>query len=316
MEKVSQIPGASTPPHSPQTSKSVCYPVAKRIFEQLGGISYQVALCAAVVVIVPLELLAAVVVTVLIAAAIIIASPWFLFSNSKHKTNALHNAQAVIRELFATAVITAMYPFELTSRNDYSPTKKTPMIFVHGYLHNSSGWRVMVNRLKAAGIDNPMFFINLGSPLQLMEQYNESLEKEVAKIMDTTGASQVIWVGHSMGGLLGASYVQKHKEKVKTLITIGSPLEGTKMAVLGFGRCSNQMKNGSDYIKKLKATPHETPSLCFWSKQDAAIFPRWSAKGPKTPQTNSQLLDKHGHLSMFFSRKLCNQLIAHLQQQK
>jgi pimeloyl-ACP methyl ester carboxylesterase len=70
--------------------------------------------------------------------------------------------------------------------------------------------------------------------------FHDHLTKDVPAVirfvMEQTGASKINWIGHSMGGMLIRAHVSAHPDApVQTAITIGSPLDFSKMKSTRFG---------------------------------------------------------------------------------
>lgn len=101
---------------------------------------------------------------------------------SEKKRDSLRMAQATVVDLMAKVALATIFPF---SQTKYDPKKgevdgsQTPILLVHGYLHNSSGWGYFRYRLNQAGFKN-VFTVDLGSPFLSIVEYGEKLkEKEV-----------------------------------------------------------------------------------------------------------------------------------------
>lgn len=156
-----------------------------------------------------------------------------------------------------------------------------PVLLLQGFLATRRSFDVMERRLRKDGFC--VFSLNLGG---LKDAFNnrsiDDLGRHVAAKIEKLyrrhpHMGPLTIVGHSKGGLVGAHYV-KHlggHERVRTLITIGTPHNGTPLALLGFlispfARSVFQMFPGSPFLHRLRKTP--TPPSVFqvslWSKQD------------------------------------------------
>ena len=88
------------------------------------------------------------------------------------------------------------------------------------------------------------------------------IARKVEMLIEQTPVRAVNVVGHSMGGLVGLYYV-KHlggRDRVRKLILLGSPVNGTWSAVLGLitaplGRASLQLLPGSGLLRELRDSP-------------------------------------------------------------
>jgi len=189
-------------------------------------------------------------------------------------------------ELEATAACVARYPLGLfegaltTGRPSGESVHDTPVLLVHGYAHNESGWWVLDRRLRQAGFTSihRLNYLPLGSGIP---QLAERLAARVDEIRDLTGAERVHVIGHSMGGLLTRWYVQElgGDRRVDTVITLGSPHEGTLAAWLWPERTARDMRPGSsvisgplgvDLLRRRPADPADLggPSPVFRAQRD------------------------------------------------
>nr|NGX55452.1 2-succinyl-6-hydroxy-2,4-cyclohexadiene-1-carboxylate synthase [Chlamydiota bacterium] len=82
-----------------------------------------------------------------------------------------------------------------------------------------------------------------------------TVTKKIEEILKKTGQSQIILIGHSMGGLVSAEYAKAHPDKVKAVITIATPFGGApalKPVPKGLlPRRYKQMSVGSSYLRDL-----------------------------------------------------------------
>jgi pimeloyl-ACP methyl ester carboxylesterase len=143
-----------------------------------------------------------------------------------------------------------------------TPTGKTPIVFVHGWLgaslppsdcdsnhakyeqpisaDDAKGYFQGVGeQLKADSSNFDVFYAQLVSnscytpPLEANVDY---LIQAIDQAKVTTGQSQVTLIAHSMGGLVARAYIEgpDYRGDVKTLFTFGSPHLGTPPGVLAF----------------------------------------------------------------------------------
>lgn len=192
-------------------------------------------------------------------------------------------------------------------------TGSVPILMIHGYNHDSGAWYLHRQALADAGF-GPVFVIDLGSASHSIEEYAQRVQIKAHKIAEMTGTKDLILIGFSMGGVV-ASYYALHlaaKEPIKGVITLGSPLEGTKMALFGRGQCAKQMHYGSEFMRTLKAKILANQTIPFWhigSWADPAIRPPESAwvEGGRSRQI---VIDDMGHLAMLYSNSIYRQLQA------
>lgn len=131
--------------------------------------------------------------------------------------------------------------------------------------------------------------------------YAERLGLYVDDVLRASGAQQVDLVGHSMGGLVAAFYVNAlgGHTRVRRLVTLGAPWKGTATWVFGGRRQARDMAPDSDVVKAVQDL--KTPTTAIWSRSDAMIFPAERAK-PDGGQAIE--LANLGHNEMLFSARV------------
>ena len=127
-----------------------------------------------------------------------------------------------------------------------------------------------------------------------------------------TGRDRVILIGHSMGGLICANYAAQHpRDDIELLITLGSPLKGTKTAFLGFGKCAKEMryskKNGllSHLAERVRQYGERIYTFC--SQTDVIIIPNSSASLEGVAKVT---FADHGHLYYVWSDVVIDKMIS------
>lgn len=215
-------------------------------------------------------------------------------------------------EIFAILTCIVLYLWDLT-RSD--PKEKgaghQPILLVHGYIHNSSGWRYVRYRMKKMGA-GPIFTINLGDPITFksIEDFSKKVAEKVKLIEEQTGRSDICLIGHSMGGLVNLNYAMKYAPDNKKIdvITIGSPLEGTYVAYAGFGKCAKEMRYGSDFVQKLNAELKKTSKLssCTYigTQTDEIVIPPSSEVPLSFKNAKRFVIDSCGHIQMLFNDRI------------
>lgn len=204
--------------------------------------------------------------------------------------------------------IVKMFIKEKKSENN----NQKPILLVHGYLHNSFVWFYHKKRLEKEGL-GPIYTIDLKKPLSSIEEHIKTLQLRVEEIVRKEKKPLTL-IGHSMGGLISASLAVKMKQNnmIKEVITIGSPLQGTKLAFLGMGKASKEMEYNSDFVKELKKhllVDNKIPFYHIATKTDQLVQPYDSAIINKNSQF---VLEGIGHASLLFSRKVNQKLVEHL----
>jgi predicted alpha/beta hydrolase family esterase len=188
---------------------------------------------------------------------------------------------------------------------------KCPLLLVHGYLHNRFAWLYFQHLMEDADV-GPIYTINLGSPLLSIEEYAAKVQKKAEQIAEETGHSDLMLIGHSMGGLVSAYYALylASEGTVKSVTTLGSPMQGTKTADFGIGPSAKQMRYQSDFVtglgRDISLSP--IPFLHLGSKTDLVIRPNNSAllHGPNSCVYEFESM---GHMMYLLSQLVVDKVV-------
>jgi len=239
------------------------------------------------------------------------------------------------KEVFSAAMSIALYPAGVVSEalkidpavnlgNRYHPglplryldpeAASTPVILVHGAMHNRSGFLLTKRALKRYGYRHvDTWNYNLFG--HTIEQLAQQLADHVFDVLFDTGATRVNIVGHSLGGLIARYYIQElgGHEKVHTCITLGTPHQGTYAAIMGRGKTARQLRPGSPLLKQLKRSarkPIPTRFVSYYSNLDSMVLPAANAKlNEPGLQAENVLCKDLGHLSLLTSPRVTRQVV-------
>ncbi len=192
----------------------------------------------------------------------------------------------------------------------------TPIVLVHGYFHNRSGFMDMSKELRRRGFRwiHGMNYNPFGASVpELAARFGRYVED----IRRVAGSQHVYLVGHSLGGVIARWYVEQlggHKI-VDTVVTIGAPHHGTYAAYLGLGQAAKDMRPGSDVIETLAMgmRKRKTTYVNLYSDLDFLIVPSSSAVLPDRPNVHNHLIEDIGHTSLLLSDELVEQVCRHLE---
>ncbi|WP_405999046.1 esterase/lipase family protein [Streptomyces sp. NBC_00829] len=152
-----------------------------------------------------------------------------------------------------------------------------PVVLLHGFVDNRSVFVLLRRTLAKHGREH-LECLNY-SPLTCdIRAAAELLGRHIEQICARTGRSEVDIVGHSLGGLIARYYIQRlgGDERVRTLVTLGTPHSGTKVAPLASAHpIVRQMRPGSPVIEELRlpAPGCRTRFVSFWSDLDQIMVP-------------------------------------------
>ncbi|MBK8118539.1 MAG: alpha/beta fold hydrolase [Sulfuritalea sp.] len=214
-------------------------------------------------------------------------------------------------------LFTAIQPFEAfwlgPDRLAQSSGRRLPLLLIHGYQCNRGLWFWLRPRLEAAGWT--VATVSLEPAWADIDSYAKAIDRRIDEVLAATGAPRVMLVCHSMGGPVSRAYLRRHgSDKVARIVTLGSPHQGTGLAVLGPGRNARQLRIGNPWLVALAApgaVPLPPASVSIFSYHDNYVFPQ---------QACSTLADaRHvaiggvSHLGMAFSPLVLGKLLEALE---
>lgn len=217
----------------------------------------------------------------------------------------LSYVRALLIEPFVFLFFLLTYLFPLRNR-PHRAVDTQPIILIHGYLHNSSAWRWIRYELERDGY-GPVYVVELKSIFNSIEDSASVVDRLIDEIRAETGANKVQLVGHSLGGLVATWVASYRPHHVSMVITIGSPLEGTRLAAPMQCTCGKQMKIGAPFLEALKEhaeTLTMVPFVHIASDADLIIYPHESAVPTYTPDSKRVWVDGLGHFSLLLSNRI------------
>lgn len=152
----------------------------------------------------------------------------------------------------------------------------TPILLVHGMADNHSIFALLRRGLMRRGFSR-VFAMNYSVRTRDVRTAAAQLAEEVERIIEETGYDRIHVVTHSLGGLIARYYVTRldGDAQVHTLVTLGSPHQGTLLAHLLPTRLARQVRPGSALLRELNqpAPGCRTRIIAMWSDTDEAILP-------------------------------------------
>lgn len=234
--------------------------------------------------------------------------------------------QSFGREILAVISQIFVAPIDLTKKDPKTfkeiDPNETPTLLIHGFLGSSNNWIYHRERLVSAGYKN-VFTINLGDPRLPIEEYAKKVDEKIKEIKTLTGRSDIRFVCHSMGGLVAREWHYNHNvdTKVRDIVTIGSPLNGTHVAnaTLGLSECGKQMYPDSPFVKAQQERASQDTETNYYhigSNTDLVILPNSSAHAGAAPNAKLDTLDCTGHVGYLFSDTTADLLINYFKTQE
>jgi triacylglycerol lipase len=178
---------------------------------------------------------------------------------------------------------------------------RTGVLLVHGYFCNRGVWRPWLPRLRALGV--PCTALTLEPAFGRIDDWVPAIAQAVAELQRRTGRAPLV-VAHSMGGLAVRAWLAGQPDavaadaRVRHVITIASPHQGTWMARFGHTANARQMRIGGRWLAALAAT--EAPAraarfTCFFGHADNIVFPATTAT---LPGADNRHLPAVAHVAM------------------
>jgi len=156
----------------------------------------------------------------------------------------------------------------------------TPIVLVHGIVDNRSAFTMLRRGLRRRGFGCIRSF-SYPPHTSDVRSTARRLAEFVEEVCEETGADAVHVVGHSLGGLVARYYVQRlgGDARVHTLVTLGTPHEGTHAARFLPHPLIRQLRPDSDLIAELAepAPDCTTRFVAVHSDVDQLIVPARSA---------------------------------------
>lgn len=196
-------------------------------------------------------------------------------------------ARAWWREVRASVAVFAWrQPFRSQREpDDVDPQRhagRCGVVLVHGFVCNRGLWTPWLARLRRRG--TPFVAVNLEPVFGAIEAYVPLIDAAVQRLEQATGVPPVL-VAHSMGGLATRAWSRAcgGEQRLRGMMTLGSPHQGTWLARFAFSSNGRQMRRGSRWLidlatHELDRRPAQT--LCFYSHCDNIVHPAATAMLP------------------------------------
>jgi triacylglycerol lipase len=192
----------------------------------------------------------------------------------------------------------------------------TPILLVHGLVDNRSIFTLLRRHLRRRGFGR-VWTMNYRIWTTDLRDAARQLATSVEAICEQTGYERIHVIGHSMGGLVARYYVQRlgGDAHVHTLVTLGTPHQGTRAARLFPRGVCQQLTPGSEVVTELAepASGCQTRFVSFWSDIDALMSPKQAAvlDHPDLSARNI-LVSGVGHMSLPIDRRVVREITATL----
>jgi hypothetical protein len=151
-----------------------------------------------------------------------------------------------------------------------------PVLLVHGFICNHRVWNNMAHALRQAG--HPVLMIDLEPLFTSIDNYTALIEQAVVELLLASRSQQIALVGHSMGGLAIRAWLRAYGAKrVASIITLGTPHKGTRIANAALTPNGTQMVWHSPWLQELeRSESQDTRHLIHTAitPQDNIVYPQ------------------------------------------
>jgi len=190
-----------------------------------------------------------------------------------------------------------------------------PIILVHGLYHNVSAWTFYRWWLTGAGYSNIML-MGYSSWNQSFDELVERLDGLITLAKELFPEKPPVLIGHSLGGLLARACMQSPEDssRIGGVITLGTPHQGSKLAVLGFGKLAKSLFYRGPLIQALEPRGKEpgTPCVALYSPIDNMVLP-----SPALHTTSAGWIHQEtapiSHVAMLYHRPTAKLTIQYLE---
>jgi len=202
----------------------------------------------------------------------------------------------------------------LVPRSDRSSAsaQSLPLLLVHGLACNRRNWFWFRRRLAREGYR--AFAMDYTPWFATIDSYVPQVEAAIEEIIAATGASRVVIVAHSMGGLVARAYIARcGHAKVAHVVTLGTPHRGTWMTRFVFTPNVRNMAEDSAWLQGLREREAARGSdpyaafTCLYTYHDNLVTPQRNAT---LPGASEIAVAGIGHLSLALSGRILREVEA------
>jgi triacylglycerol lipase len=218
----------------------------------------------------------------------------------------------------AAKVFTWWQPFRHQSIPDQlTPTPgKRGIVLVHGFFCNRALW---TDWMKALIAQQRVFVsVDLEPAYGSISDYADGVEAAIKQVSQATGLPPIL-VGHSMGGLAIRAWAAKYAvqagglQRVHRIFTLGTPHQGTAIAVASHTENGHQMRRGSGWLaENASRLPNDFAKYCtcFFSHCDNIVFPAGTAT---LAGADNQHIAGYAHVQLVFAQDIQQAIFSQLE---
>jgi triacylglycerol lipase len=192
----------------------------------------------------------------------------------------------------------------------------TPILLVHGMVDNRSIFTFLRRSLRRHGFGR-VSTLNYSIFTSDVRAAARQLGERIEALCEATGYDRVHVVGHSMGGVIARYYVQRlgGDRRVDTVVTMGSPHQGTEVARLLPTPLARQLRPDSDVVAELRepAPDCRTRFVSIWSDLDQLMLPLRTAEMEHPDlDVRTVFVPNVGHMSLPVHPRVIREIVTTL----
>lgn len=178
------------------------------------------------------------------------------------------------------------------------------IVLIHGYCRSRTDWLLVKSKISKK-LNKNVFLFNLKPPFSTIDKITKNLNADLLKLQSKHNIKQFTLIGHSMGGLISSYYeefINTDKNLIKQIVTLGSPLHGTKIACIDPSHAAQQMRINSEILKTLrnKIKNNINKYVFVASKVDNIIFP-WNSSIIDRNYKNNIIIESESHQGLIYN---------------
>lgn len=210
-----------------------------------------------------------------------------------------------------------LYPItrRLGRKKKRQDTSLPIILLLHGYLRNESAWRSFEKELDLHQIGD-VYKITKRKLFSSIDDYAVQIRDTLEDIQSLSPRRKVILIGHSMGGLAAMHYINKYESpennEILAVITLASPLHGTRFAKRGLGACAREMEPDSYFLEELLEKTELQKSIHYYHlacSRDRVVYEKLALREGALNTTN-WTADGLGHIGPLHNKEALKQIIA------
>jgi pimeloyl-ACP methyl ester carboxylesterase len=193
---------------------------------------------------------------------------------------------------------------------------RVPVLLVHGLVDNRSIFAIMRRSLSRRGFSTVCSW-NYSPLLHDVDRGARALGDHIERICEQTGHDRIHVVGHSLGGLIARYHLQRQggDERMASLVTLGTPHQGTVLAHVLPTPLGRQLRPGSPLLQELAqpAPGCRTPVTAIYSDLDQVVLPTSNGRCEHPDLAARNVLMRGvGHISLPIHRAVVDEVAATL----